>query len=113
MKLRYKNILVLIALSLGGMSAWGQSKVTYRQVATSPTDSWVEVTDRTMAKGGEAQEEISISNGKGQTIEGFGACFNELGWVSLSLLSSDDRESIMKELFFRTMEPISRFAGCR
>ena len=56
MKLRYKNILVLIALSLGGMSAWGQSKVTYRQVATSPTDSWVEVTDRTMAKGGEAQE---------------------------------------------------------
>ena len=54
MKLRYKNILVLIALSLGGMSAWGQSKVTYRQVATSPTDSWVEVTDRTMAKGGEA-----------------------------------------------------------
>ena len=23
MKLRYKNILVLIALSLGGMSAWG------------------------------------------------------------------------------------------
>lgn len=76
MKLKYKNILVLIALSLGGMSAWGQSKVMYRQVATSPTDSWVEVTDRTIAEGGEAQEEINISNSKGQTIEGFGACFN-------------------------------------
>ena len=99
MKLRYKNMLVLIVLSFGGMSAWGQSKVTYRQVATSPTESWVEVTDRTKAEGGEAQEEISISNDKGQTIEGFGACFNELGWVSLSLLPSDDRESIMKELF--------------
>ena len=61
MKLRYKNMLVLIVLSFGGMSAWGQSKVTYRQVATSPTESWVEVTDRTKAEGGEAQEEISLS----------------------------------------------------
>ena len=51
-------MLVLIVLSFGGMSAWGQSKVTYRQVATSPTESWVEVTDRTKAEGGEAQEEV-------------------------------------------------------
>lgn len=81
------------------MSTWGQPKVTYRQIVTSPIDSWVEVTDRTKAMNGETQEEASVSNGKGQTIEGFGACFNELGWVSLGLLPSADRESIMKELF--------------
>lgn len=34
-----------------------------------------------------------------QTIEGFGTCFNELGWTSLSALSESDREAIMKELF--------------
>jgi glucosylceramidase len=34
-----------------------------------------------------------------QTIEGFGACFNELGWTSLSVLSEQDRESIFRELF--------------
>ncbi|MDR1563269.1 MAG: beta-glycosidase [Dysgonamonadaceae bacterium] len=34
-----------------------------------------------------------------QTIDGFGACFNELGWTSLSILSESDRESIMKEFF--------------
>ena len=34
-----------------------------------------------------------------QTIEGFGSCFNELGWTSLSLLSVEDRESIFRELF--------------
>jgi len=34
-----------------------------------------------------------------QTIEGFGTCFNELGWTSLNLLKTEDRESIMKELF--------------
>lgn len=36
---------------------------------------------------------------KEQTMEGFGACFNELGWTSLSLLSDKDRNDIFKELF--------------
>ena len=34
-----------------------------------------------------------------QTIEGFGTCFNELGWTSLSLLSYDDKQAILHELF--------------
>ena len=34
-----------------------------------------------------------------QSIDGFGACFNELGWTSLSLLKEEVRDSIMKELF--------------
>jgi glucosylceramidase len=34
-----------------------------------------------------------------QTIDGFGTCFNELGWTSLSILPAKDRESIFKELF--------------
>ena len=34
-----------------------------------------------------------------QTIEGFGCCFNELGWTSLQALSPNDRENIFRELF--------------
>ncbi len=34
-----------------------------------------------------------------QSIEGFGACFNELGWTSLSMLSEADRDSVLRELF--------------
>ena len=34
-----------------------------------------------------------------QTIDGFGACFNELGWTSLSLLNKTDRDNILRELF--------------
>ena len=34
-----------------------------------------------------------------QAIEGFGACFNELGWTSLSALSAADRDSVLRELF--------------
>lgn len=35
-----------------------------------------------------------------QKIDGFGACFNELGWLSLSKLKPETREDIMEELFF-------------
>ena len=34
-----------------------------------------------------------------QTIEGFGACFNELGWTSLKDLNENDRKDIFNELF--------------
>ena len=34
-----------------------------------------------------------------QTIDGFGPCFNELGWVSLGALGSEDRDTIFQELF--------------
>lgn len=33
------------------------------------------------------------------SIQGFGACFNELGWTSLETLPEDQREAIFKELF--------------
>jgi glucosylceramidase len=34
-----------------------------------------------------------------QTIEGFGACFNELGWTSLAALGSEQQDGIFHELF--------------
>jgi glucosylceramidase len=34
-----------------------------------------------------------------QTIDGFGACFNELGWTSLQALSDADRATILRDLF--------------
>jgi glucosylceramidase len=34
-----------------------------------------------------------------QTIEGFGACFNEVGWTSLSALEDGDKDAVFQELF--------------
>jgi glucosylceramidase len=44
-------------------------------------------------------------------IQGFGACFNELGWTSLQQLAEGDREGILRELF----DPAegARFTYCR
>ena len=44
-------------------------------------------------------------------IEGFGACFNELGWTSLSALSEQDREAVLRELFDPSTG--ARFSYCR
>lgn len=46
-----------------------------------------------------------------QQIEGFGACFNELGWIALSRLEPSDRERIMEELFYP--EYGANFTICR
>jgi glucosylceramidase len=47
----------------------------------------------------------------GRPIEGFGACFNELGWTSLSALAEQDRETVLRELF----DPLAgaRLSYCR
>lgn len=39
------------------------------------------------------------TNQTAQTIEGFGTCFNELGWASLKLLPETELEKIFAELF--------------
>jgi glucosylceramidase len=44
-------------------------------------------------------------------IEGFGACFNELGWTSLQMLNETDRESVLHELF--DPKAGARFSYCR
>jgi glucosylceramidase len=44
-------------------------------------------------------------------IEGFGACFNELGWVSLQALDESDRNAVMGELFDPSAG--ARFSYCR
>ena len=34
-----------------------------------------------------------------QEVEGFGACFNELGWVALSRLSQEERSEVLRRIF--------------
>jgi len=55
--------------------------------------------------------EVAKAGDAGSTIEGFGACFNELGWTSLSALRPEDRDSVMRELFHPTQG--ARFTYCR
>lgn len=70
-------------------------------IATSSEKKWVKQPKSQLAfKELKSKADVTIYvNQPQQTIEGFGACFNELGWTSLSLLSKKNQKAIFKELF--------------
>ncbi len=51
-------------------------------------------------------DKIILTGEAGQTVKGFGACFNELGYIALSKIHAPDKKMILKELF-------SPEAGCK
>jgi glucosylceramidase len=86
----------IIALSIS-LSSIAQTKIEW--VSTTESDNWVTQKNlKTTNAQGKVDAEI-LTDKPLQTIDGFGGCFNELGWTSLSLLSETNRKGIFKELF--------------
>ncbi|MEG1543804.1 MAG: glycoside hydrolase family 30 beta sandwich domain-containing protein, partial [Tannerellaceae bacterium] len=87
------GLLGLISCSFSPHAEW---------VSTTQTDSWKEQPALKAASADTiAQVDVTVLTDSGeQVMEGFGACFNELGWISLSKLDPAVREGIMEELFF-------------
>jgi len=69
-------------------------------IATTQTSQWQSNDAVTTSLASESKWDVEAQLDKPlQTIDGFGACFNELGWTSLSALADEDREAIFRELF--------------
>ncbi|MDR0658973.1 MAG: beta-glycosidase [Mediterranea sp.] len=69
-------------------------------IATTPGVPWQKQhVEKITYAGNKKPDAIVDVEHPGQEIEGFGACFNELGWTSLARLSEADRAAIMRELF--------------
>ena len=64
-------------------------------IATSPTATWCEKVPQPT----EASPQLSIIDRRQQVIEGFGGCFNEMGWQALQALSADCRAQVLRDLF--------------
>ncbi|WP_128658594.1 glycoside hydrolase family 30 protein [Paenibacillus sp. 598K] len=81
-----------------------------RWVTSTPEAAWQEqAAVQEIAKTGRA--DLSWNGETKQTVEGFGGCFNELGYVALQKLSEADRAAVMHDLFHP--EGAQRFAICR
>ncbi|MDR0995011.1 MAG: beta-glycosidase [Tannerella sp.] len=74
------------------------------------TAEWVSTTEEApwqaqapvKATKGQVESDLKIivdTTATEQSVEGFGSCFNELGWLSLMLLEDSDRQAVMSELF--------------
>lgn len=78
-------------------SLFAQKKVEW--ISSTEVSQWVSQKGLTAGLvSGKPDVEILLDKPL-QTIEGFGACFNELGWTSLNSLGKTDCESIVRELF--------------
>ena len=81
-------LLLSLAIGITTFSLNAQNKVDW--VSATESSQWVSQKGLT-ARPVSGKPDAEILSGKPlQTIEGFGACFNELGWTALnSLLKAD------------------------
>jgi len=90
-------LLLSLVIGITTFSLSAQKKVEW--VSTTEVSQWEIQKGLTTLPVLGKPDAIILSDKPLQTIEGFGACFNELGWTSLNSLGTSDRESILKELF--------------
>lgn len=89
------------ALAACLLMAWGCSKSEKVEwVATTNDLPWDSRGSAYATSGEEEASSIVIyPDSARQTIDGFGGCFNELGWDALQTLSETNRQAIAKDLF--------------
>jgi len=79
-------------------------------ISTTPTQQWSQ-NQAIVIKAGESFNAEVYPDREQQIIDGFGSCFNELGWTSLNELSDTDRQDVLNELF--TPGAGANFTICR
>jgi glucosylceramidase len=88
--------------ALAGTNETGTaSAASVRWIATTQEHPWREQAGATVSPASFREPwhvEVGLDRPL-QTIHGFGACFNELGWVALSALSEADQSAVFRELF--------------
>ncbi len=89
--------LCLILLGAGLMMAC-TPKVQVVEAVTSTDNSYWQPLAVSSSTAADSVLVVDVTK-TAQEIQGFGTCFNELGWTSLSELSQADRDDIFNELF--------------
>ena len=103
--MKNKRIMKLCYLLTGIIAILSLQACTEKQAAvwisTTPDAVWQEHSGFYVIQGKAAENADAevFTEEPLQIIDGFGACFNELGQTSLALLKKEAQDSIMKELF--------------
>lgn len=91
----FKKILFLATLSLVACT-----KKPVEWVSSTNDARWVSENNRDLKEAtGNAPFDLVLTGDTAQVVDGFGGCFNELGWDALQMLNTGTRDSILKELF--------------
>lgn len=97
--MRFFNVVVPFGIMLMAGCADRVHPVTW--VSTTNTDRWVTHKDvKVSPDDGTVAYAVTVNlKTTYQTIDGFGGCFNEKGWIALQQLSAADRNAVIKSLF--------------
>lgn len=97
--MKIKNSIFLLGCLGGLMTACTSGNMKTEWVCTTPGELWQQ-RDVEKEAGLKPDSVLTIDTLRtAQTIEGFGTCFNELGWTSLNRLNKPVRDSILREMF--------------
>lgn len=104
----FKSLSIVALAILASCSQ--SSKVDW--ISTTNSTPWVkkEITEKVTPGLNSVDITINTKNQE-QTISGIGGCFNELGWDALNMVTPEERQQILNDLF----NPISgcKFNSCR
>ncbi|MDN3665171.1 hypothetical protein ACFFU1_02945 [Algibacter miyuki] len=104
----------LLALGLIAFSACKESQNSLDVSWVSSTENTVWLEKKYESVLNEKAADISISidtNKQEQEITGFGGCFNELGWDALAMVTPQEKQQILNDLFSQTEG--CKFSLCR
>jgi glucosylceramidase len=98
-----KTHILIFSLFLGAAAAAGPTKLADPNttwICSTASKAWiVQRVPELMSDSAWAPDVVIHPELPGQEIDGFGACFNELGWEQLSQLQTAERTEVMKALF--------------
>lgn len=75
------------------------TSASVRWISTTQHEPWQELAAPSLGDVRSMPSVFLQTDDPQQTIEGFGASFNELGWTSLAHLPEEDRDAVLRELF--------------
>ncbi|WP_026559509.1 glycoside hydrolase family 30 beta sandwich domain-containing protein [Bacillus sp. J37] len=84
--------------------------MSFTWISTTRSEYWQE-NDASTILYEDKKPNLVITAEKKRVIDGFGGCFNELGYEALTLLSEEDRNSVLDSLFLPEGE--CQFSICR
>jgi glucosylceramidase len=95
-----KKIILLASIVFASLFGCSKPEIVVEWVSSSPISKWETKKVTTPISNDIHESTIQIYPDKEQqVIDGFGGCFNELGWEAVQTLTLDDQNKIFESLF--------------
>lgn len=97
------NKIIVITIAFFTLTNCSNKKTTIEWTASTPDLKWENKTLSILQKNNTATPTIEVYTDKEQQIvDGFGGCFNELGWKALNGLNDKNKNKVLESLFDTT-----------